>query len=318
MKAIVTGGAGFIGSHLVDELLLQGAEVTVIDDLSSGRLTNLDNARKNFPTRFSLVTLDVADKETEELIKKVQPDYVFHLAAQSSVVKSLQDPIKDAQSNVLGSLRVFQGASKACVKKLIYAASGGTLYGKVESAKLPVKETEFGIPVSPYGVSKKTPIDYLFFYKETYNLGFCALAIANAYGPRQDPNGEAGVVSIFAYNLLKNNPVTIFGDGNQTRDFIYVKDVVNSFLLAASSDVDGSVVNIATGKETSINELYYLIAGILDFSLKPIYAEARKGELYRIALDPVRASLKLGFRAQTPLELGIANTLKYIKENELS
>lgn len=313
MKALVTGGAGFIGSHVVDELLFSGNEVIVVDNLSTGKLSNLDNARQHYPSKFSFFNLDILDENLQDFVVKNNPDVIFHLAAQSSVVKSVDDPLKDAYSNIIGSLNVFEGAKKAGVKKIVYAASGGTLYGQPQPDQIPVKETSISMPISPYGISKKTPIEYLFYFADAFSVKFTALAIANAYGPRQDPFGEAGVVSIFAHCLLNNRPVTIFGDGTQTRDFIYVKDVAQSFVMASEDKANNMILNVSTGKETSINELFDLISSALDTKTKPIYQKPRKGELYRIALDPLRASLHLGFKASTSLEIGISHTLKYLQ-----
>ena len=229
MRALVTGGAGFIGSNLVDRLLAEGYEVDVVDDLSTGSLGNLAGARTCGGTmRFH--NLDVRSGDFVDLVRHRQPEVIFHLAAQADVRVSVDRPVFDAEVNVLGTIQVLEGArAAAATTKVVFAASGGTLYGEPEDANLPVDEHQPHRPLSPYGVSKKAAIDYLVAYRELHGLEFTALALANVYGPRQDPYGEAGVVAIFAGNLVSGRPCVVFGDGNQTRDYVYVDDVVDAF-----------------------------------------------------------------------------------------
>jgi UDP-glucose 4-epimerase len=302
---MVTGGAGFIGSALVDRLLAEGHEVDVVDDLSSGSLTNLADARAAGGRSLTIHQLDVRLPETTDLIARRHPGVIFHLAAQIDVRVSVADPLLDADVNVVGSLRVLEGARGAGTDRVVFAASGGTLYGEPDPADLPVRESHPQQPLSPYGVSKKAVIDYLVAYRELHALEFSALALGNVYGPRQDPHGEAGVVAIFADALASGGPVTIFGDGEQTRDYVYVDDVVDAFARAATRG-GGLVCNVGTGKETSVNELLRTMAGAAGVEPAVRHAPGRTGELRRSALDSTRAAIHLGWRPWTTLEQGVA------------
>ncbi|MGH9102643.1 MAG: NAD-dependent epimerase/dehydratase family protein, partial [Acidimicrobiales bacterium] len=257
MRALVTGGAGFIGSTLVDRLLAEGHEVDVVDDLSTGSLGNLSDARAQPGRQLRFHQLDVRSAAVVELMARRRPEAVFHLAAQADVRVSVARPVFDAEVNVLGTLQVLEGARAARSSRVVFAASGGTLYG--EPATLPVDESAPQVPTSPYGVSKKAAVDYLHCYRELHGLDYCALALANVYGPRQDPHGEAGVVAIFAGRLLEGEACTVFGDGSQTRDFVYVDDVVDAFVRGAATG-GGLVCNVGTGTETSVLELYRSMA----------------------------------------------------------
>jgi len=237
---------------------------------------------------------------------------VFHLAAQADVRVSVARPVFDATVNVLGSLNVLEGARQAESDRIVFAASGGTLYGEPDSDELPVRESHTQQPLSPYGVSKKSVIDYLVAYRELHALEFCALALANVYGPRQDPHGEAGVVAIFAEKLLQGAPVTIYGDGSQTRDFVYVDDVVDAFVRAATRG-GGLVCNVGTGQETSVNELLAVMAEQAGVSVTPTLAPARPGELQRSSLDIERAAIQLGWRPWTNLPEGTRAVLEYVR-----
>lgn len=305
MRAMVTGGAGFIGSTLVDRLLAEGHEVDVVDDLSTGSLANLASARTAGGRALTIHQLDIRLPEMSELIVRRRPEVVFHLAAQIDVRDSVARPVHDAEVNVVGSLRVLEGARSAGTDRVVFAASGGTLYGDVDPADLPVRESHHQRPLSPYGVAKKAVIDYLVAYRELHALEFCALALANVYGPRQDPHGEAGVVAIFAERLVAGQPVTIYGDGLQTRDYVYVDDVVDAFARAATRG-GGLVCNIGTGTETSVNQLYDVMAAEAGVDRPPTYAPARPGELSRSALDATRAQIHLGWRPWTALTDGTA------------
>jgi UDP-glucose 4-epimerase len=310
MRALVTGGAGFIGSTLVDRLLAEGHEVDVVDDLSTGSLANLGEARASGgELRFHHV--DVRSPELVELLARRRPEVVFHLAAQADVRVSVERPVFDADVNILGSLQVLEGARVAGAEKVVFAASGGTLYGDPDPSDLPLRETLPHRPLSPYGVSKKATIDYLAAYRELHSLEYTALALANVYGPRQDPHGEAGVVAIFAGDIVEGRRSTIFGDGSQTRDFVYVDDVVDAFSRAARKG-GGLVLNIGTGTETSVVQLQRLMAEATGAELPPKHAPARQGELLRSALDPGRAAIHLGWKPWTPLAAGVAAVVEHM------
>jgi UDP-glucose 4-epimerase len=312
MHVLVTGGAGFIGSTLVDRLLAEGNTVDVVDDLSSGSLTNLASARATAGHALSFHQIDVSSAELVELVAHRRPEVVFHLAAQADVRVSVQRPVFDAEVNVVGTLRVLEGALAAGASRVVFAASGGTLYGEVDTDELPVRESHAHRPLSPYGVSKKAAIDYLVAYRELHAVEFCALALANVYGPRQDPHGEAGVVAIFADRLLRDESVTIYGDGTQTRDFVYVDDVCDAFVRAASRG-GGLVLNIGTGREVSVNELAAVMGTTAGVELAPVHAPERPGELRRNALDPSRAGIHLGWVPWTPIEEGVQAVLEYLR-----
>ncbi len=310
MRALVTGGAGFIGSTLVDRLLAEGHEVDVVDDLSKGSLANLAAARASGGHALSVHQMDVRSPAIVDLVARRRPECLFHLAAQAAVPASVDDPLFDAEVNVLGSLRVLEGARAAGTATFVYAASGGTLYGEVAAADLPVTESHEQRPTTPYGVSKRVVLDYLAFFEAAYGLRTVSLALANVYGPRQDPHGEAGVVAIFAERAVAGSPVTIYGDGEQTRDFVYVDDVVDCFVRAANGP-SGLVVNVGTGVETSVNEIHRAVAKAVGHEVPARHAPARN-EVRRNALDPAKAAAELGWRPWTPLAQGIAETVAYV------
>ena len=312
MKALVTGGAGFIGSTLVDRLLAEGYAVDVIDDLSTGRLANLANARSDRDHDFHFHQLDICDPSVMEVIERRAPDVVFHLAAQIDVRVSVADPALDARINILGSLNVIEGARRAGARKVVFASSGGTIYGDVDPDDLPVTEAQAQAPVSPYGVSKKVVTDYLHAYRELHQLEYTSLALANVYGPRQDPHGEAGVVAIFAGRLLSGERCTIFGDGAQTRDYVFVDDVVDAFFRAADRG-SGLLCNIGTGAETSVNDLYAAMALNAGVAIEAEHAPARAGELARSCLDATRAKLHLGWEPFTQLPEGTAAVIDWFR-----
>ena len=310
MRTLVTGGAGFIGSTLVDRLLAEGHSVDVVDDLSTGSLANLADARANPNYEMTFHRLDVRSPGLVELMAHRRPEVAFHLAAQADVRVSVERPAFDAEVNVIGTINVLEGSRAAGTRKVVFAASGGTLYG--EPTDLPVRETAPQRPLSPYGVSKKAAGDYLAAYRELHGLEYTALALGNVYGPRQDPHGEAGVVAIFAGLLLGGRQCTIFGDGKQTRDFIFVDDVVDAFARAASRG-DGLLVNVGTGTETSVNTLYSVMAELAGATSPPLHAPPRAGELARSALDPGRAEQQLGWRPWTTLEMGTGAVLRWFR-----
>jgi UDP-glucose 4-epimerase len=315
MRALVTGGAGFIGSNLVDRLLAAGHAVEVVDDLSSGKLSNLADARAGADHEFSFHQMDICDPMVVELVERRRPDVVFHLAAQIDVRVSVQDPVRDARTNVLGTLNVLEGARRAGAAKVVFASSGGTIYGDVDPEDLPVAESHPQRPVSPYGVSKKVATDYLHAYRELHQLEYTSLALANVYGPRQDPHGEAGVVAIFAGRLLAGEPCTVFGTGEQTRDYVYVDDVADAFVRAAERG-SGLLCNIGTGVETSVNELYRAMADHAGVQDPPTRAPARPGELDRSCLDAGRAKLHLGWEPFTDLRTGTAAVLDWFRDRD--
>jgi len=306
---LVTGGAGFIGSHLCDRLLAEGHRVVAVDDLSTGRIANLTEAR-GYGNEFTFFNMDIRAEGLLSLFERHHPEVLVHLAAQAAVSSSVQDPVRDAAINVMGLLNLMECCVRTGVRKVVYAASGGTLYG--EARKLPVKETASGRPVSPYGISKKVGIDYLSFYERQHGIAFTALALANVYGPRQDPHGEAGVVAIFSEMMLRGESPTIFGDGNQTRDYVFVDDTVHAFALATERG-DGHLVNVGTGLETSVNGLYRLMSEITGFTGQPAHESTRGGDLRRSALDPQLAHDLLGWRPWTHLRDGVAETVSFVK-----
>jgi UDP-glucose 4-epimerase len=315
VKALVTGGAGFIGSTLVDRLLAEGHAVDVIDDLSSGNLANLADARADRSYELSIHRIDVRDPSVVDLIARRQPEVVFHLAAQADVRVSVARPVFDAEVNIIGSLNVLEGARLGGARKVVFASSGGTIYGEPAAADLPVRESHPQVPLSPYGVAKKVVGDYLVAYRELHALEFTALALANVYGPRQDPHGEAGVVAIFAGLLLAGKPCTIFGDGSQTRDFVYVDDVVDAFVRAADRGT-GLLCNIGTSVEVSVNELYATMAAAAGVDQPAIMAAARPGELQRSSLDPSRSGIHLGWKPWTELPTGVNEVLTWFRDRQ--
>jgi UDP-glucose 4-epimerase len=313
MRALVTGGAGFIGSTLVDRLLAEGHTVDVVDDLSTGTLANLADARASAGGQLTVHQIDIRSAEVVELLTRRQPEVVFHLAAQADVRVSVADPVFDADVNLIGTLRILEGARLCGAQRVVFAASGGTLYGEPDPSELPLSESLPQRPLSPYGVSKKAAIDYLVAYRELHSLEFAALALANVYGPRQDPHGEAGVVAIFAERLLTGASLTVFGDGEQTRDFVYVDDVVDAFVRAATRG-GGLVCNVGTGRETSVNQLVTEMAAQAGADVSPEFKPLRPGELLRSALDPTRAELQLGWTSWTELGPGTAATIEFVRQ----
>jgi UDP-glucose 4-epimerase len=310
VRVLVTGGAGFIGSNLVDRLLADGHDVDVVDDLSSGALANLADARTQRTQRMTFQRLDVRSSAVTDLIIHRKPEVVFHLAAQASVTVSVAKPAFDAEVNILGSINVIEGALAAGSRKVVFAGSGGTLYGVPEST--PTREGHPQHPVSPYGVAKKAVGDYLHYYREVHGLEYTVLAFANVYGPRQDPHGESGVVAIFASKLLAGERPTIFGDGEQTRDYVFVDDACDAFIRAAEK-AGGLIVNIGTGGETSVQHLFDAIARITGFEEPARYAPPRAGELRRSALDPGRAAIHLGWEPWTTLDQGLHRTVDWFR-----
>lgn len=307
MRSLVTGGAGFIGSNLVDALLARGDEVTVVDDLSTGRRENLDAA---LAAGAELVELDIREAEAlRGLAAERRPERVFHLAAQIDVRKSLTDPFFDAAVNVGGTANVLDAARAAECGRVVFVSTGGAIYGEGEGQELPLAEDAPIAPLSAYGQSKFAAEGYLALYERLYGLSGVSLRLGNVYGPRQDPLGEAGVIAIFCGLLREGGRPTVFGDGTQTRDYIYVGDVVAAAIAAATSEVSGPI-NIGTGRETDVLELAEALrqlGGRDDF--EPELAPPRPGEVQRISLDASRAEQELGWRPEVALDQGLRLTL---------
>lgn len=302
-KVLVTGGAGFIGSHLADALVARGDDVFVIDNLSSG-------LKENVNPKAKLFELDIGSPETADLISREKPEAVFHLAAHIDVRRSVENPMVDAQTNILGTLNLLKAASDAGVKKFIFSSTGGAIYG--EAGVIPTPETYKPQPLAPYGLAKLTVERYLDLWHKLFGLNYVVLRYANVYGPRQALKGEAGVVAIFIRKLLAGEDLSIFGDGDQTRDLIYVADVVDANLKAAEFDGRG-VFNIATGKETSINALLGEILDIMGKTAKKSYLPPNPGEVLRSGLDASLAKKTLGWKARVGLEEGLRKTVDFFK-----
>ena len=300
MKVLVTGGAGFIGSHLVDEASEEGYDVVTIDNLNNGKLENLNKDAKFYK-------VDIVDIDNLSLVfEKEKPDYVIHLAAQISLRESLKNPIYDAEQNILGSINILECCRKFNVKKVVYASSAA-VYGFPKY--LPVDEKHPINPFSPYGVSKHTVEHYLQYYHENFEIDYIILRYSNVYGERQDPLGEAGVIAIFIDKLKKGERPIIFGDGEQTRDFIYVKDVVEANLLALEKETENKVFNISTNTETSVNELFKKIKEIMNSNINPIYKNPIK-EVRNIRLDNSLAEKELNWKPKVELNEGLKKIAK--------
>jgi UDP-glucose 4-epimerase len=310
MRTLVTGGAGFIGSNLVDALLARGDEVTVVDDLSTGRRENLEGA---LAAGATLAGADIRDRAAiENAAVEAKPEVVFHLAAQIDVRKSVADPAFDASINVGGTANVLEAARAAGAGRVVFTSTGGAIYGEGDGQDLPLSEDAPLAPEAPYGQSKFAAEGYLSLYERLYGLSSVSLRLGNVYGPRQDPLGEAGVIAIFCGRLRAGERPTVFGDGRQTRDYIYVGDVVSAALAAAGSEATGAI-NVGTGVETDVLELVRQLAelGGAD-GFEPELAPARTGEVQRISIDPSRAERELGWTAQTGLGDGLRLTLESI------
>lgn len=303
MNVIVTGGAGFIGSHIVDALIAKKYKVWIIDNLSTGR-------KENINPKAQLIKMDIRSPKLRSLFLRVKPVYVFHLAAQLDVRASLKDPVFDADINILGSLNVIQASNTARVKKFIFTSSGGAVYG--DTKRLPTPETEPENPLSPYGVAKLTIDKYLHQNWHVNRLSYTSIRFANVYGPRQNPHGEAGVIAIFAGRLAHGERCAINGTGTQTRDFVYVGDVVRAAMQAIKKPYVGPV-NIATGKESSINHVYKILTTLTGTHPKPIHHPAIRGEQMRSVLSWKLAKKVLGWRPEVSLKEGLRRTVAWHK-----
>jgi UDP-glucose 4-epimerase len=306
---LVTGAAGFIGSNLVARLLEDGRRVVGVDDLSTGSLANLAPARARHAGRFEFDRLDVRQGGLGPLIERLRPEVVFHLAAQVDVRRSVEDPLHDASVNVLGTIAVLEAARQGGVRKVVYAGSIGS-YGEPAVASLPIDESFDDPALSPYGASKRVAIDYLRTYGQLHGLEWTTLTFANVYGPHQTTAGEGGVVATFAGRMLAGQPVTIYGDGEQTRDFVFVDDVVHALVLAADR-ASGERLLIGTGERTSVNQLFRALAAATDYGHEPVYGPARDGEIRHSSVDSRRAGRELGWKPWTSLEEGLAATLQW-------
>lgn len=308
---LVTGGAGFIGSALVDRLVAEGRRVVVVDDLSTGSLDNLSQARAEAGGRLSFHRLDVASEALDQVVARQRPGVVFHLAAQINVRVSVEDPLGDAATNVLGTLRVLESARRHAVRKVVFTTSGGCIYGEPPEEDLPIPETADAPALSPYGASKRCAEEYLATYGALHGVAWTSLALSNVYGPRQDPAGEAGVVAIFTERMLQGRPCVIYGDGEQTRDFVYLDDVVHALALAADRG-DGQRCNVGTGERVSVNRLFAALAAATGYRREAVYGEERPGEVRHNAVDPRKAARILGWKPWTTLEEGLASTLEWV------
>jgi UDP-glucose 4-epimerase len=303
MKVLLTGGAGFVGSHIADQLLARGHEVAVVDDLSSGK-------KENIPDGTMFYEQDIRDG-CAEIFEEFEPDVLCHQAAQMDVRRSVKAPDFDADVNVLGTIRLLQRCVAQGVRRVVFASTGGAVYG--EQREFPAPEDHPQYPISPYGVSKLAGERYLHFYNTQYGLPYAALRYANVYGPRQDPHGEAGVVAIFCGNLAAGRGSTINGSGEQTRDYVYVEDVARANVLALEGDAPSGAYNVGTGIETSVNELYEVLRETSGADLLPAHVAAKPGEQLRSSVDPTTAARVLGWRPVTDLVTGLERTLRFFK-----
>jgi|GraSoiStandDraft_41_1057321.scaffolds.fasta_scaffold769841_2 UDP-glucose 4-epimerase len=305
MEALVTGGAGFIGSHLVDALVDRGDHVVVVDDLSTGRRENLDDA---LTKDAELLETDITDAAAvADVFQTRRPEVVLHLAAQIDVRRSVSDPVFDLGVNVGGTLNLLEAARQTGTRRFVLASTGGAIYGEGSGRQLPLDEQAECRPDAHYGQSKYAAEGYVSLYGRLYGLSTLSLRLGNVYGSRQDPLGEAGVVAIFCGALLGGGTPRVFGDGRQTRDYVYVGDIVEAYLAAAGSEVRGTY-NVGTGVETSVLELGRLLASVCEREFEPEMAPARPGEVQRIAIDSARAASDLGWRSRTALEEGLRAT----------
>lgn len=309
MKVLVTGGAGFIGSHVVDLYLENGHEVIVVDDLSTGRLSNLN-------PRAMFYEMDIRDPKLREVFAKERPDVVNHHAAQMNVRRSVSDPLFDASVNVVGSINVIECAKHVGVKRIIYISTGGAVYG--EPVYLPCDESHPIRPICQYGISKHTVEHYLFLYHHNYGLESIVLRYPNVYGPRQDPDGEAGVVAIFTGQMLSGDPVTINGDGEQTRDYVFVGDCAQANLLALDANVGHDVINLGSGIGTSVNEIFESLRDLTGYRQGASHGAAKVGETRHIYLSSIRAWETIGWKCRVSLHDGLRKTVDYFKTTEIS
>jgi UDP-glucose 4-epimerase len=303
MKILVTGGAGFIASHISDAYLAAGHEVVIVDDLSSGKRANLPAAAKFYHA-------DIRTPEAREIIRNERPQVLSHHAAQMDVRRSVSDPAFDAEVNVLGLINMLEGAREVGAERVLFASSGGATYG--EQTAFPAPEDHVHNPLSPYGITKATGEHYLFFYHAVYGLPYVALRYGNVFGPRQDPHGEAGVVAIFTERLLAGQTPTINGDGKQTRDYVFVGDVVRANVAALTTTFVGAV-NIGTATETDVNTLYAHLRVLTGSPHQAQHGPAKAGEQRRSVIAIERAAKVLGWKPEMPLEEGLRRTVEFFR-----
>ncbi len=303
MKILITGGAGFIGSNVADRYIELGHEVIIVDNLVTGK-------KENIPETARFYHMDITDKNLSEVFRKEKPRVVNHHAAQMDVRRSVADPIYDAQVNVLGGLNILQNCIKYEIKKFIFASTGGAIYG--EQDYFPADENHPLKPLSPYGITKLTTEKYLYFYNQTYGLNYTILRYANIYGPRQNPHGEAGVVAIFSEKILEGQQPIINGDGQQTRDYVYVGDVVKANELVLEKG-NGKIYNLGTGKETNVNELFRMIMKNTDTEIEEKHGPAKAGEQMRSVLTSGLIHRELSWRPEVQLDEGISKTVRFFK-----
>jgi UDP-glucose 4-epimerase len=307
VKILVTGGAGFIGSHVVDTFIADGHEVVVVDDLSTGRRSNLNPAA-------TFYEIDIRSDALADVFAKEKPQVVDHHAAQMDVRRSVDDPLFDADVNVLGSIKLIELARQHNVERFIYISTGGAVYGEPEY--LPCDEDHPINPICPYGASKHTVEHYLYMYNELYDLDYVVLRYPNVYGPRQDPHGEAGVVAIFTGLMLNGDQVVINGDGDQERDFVYVGDCARANLLALATENSNTIFNLGEGMGTTVNDVYNELKGITNYKLSAVHGPAKVGETRRIYLEAKKASQELGWKPTVSLNEGLTATVEYFKQAE--
>ncbi len=306
-KILVTGGAGFIGSHVVELFLARGFEVVILDDLSTGRASNINPQAKFYQ-------MDIRNPDIRKIFEAEKPDYISHHAAQMDVRRSVAQPLFDADVNILGSINLIECAKEFGVKHFVYISTGGAVYGEPE--RVPCEETDPINPICQYGASKHTVEHYLFMYHVNYGLKYTVLRYPNVYGPRQDPHGEAGVVAIFTGKMLAGEPVTVNGDGEQTRDFVYVGDCANANYLAVTVEHAPGIYNIGWGRPTSVNEIFNTLAKVTAFPHPIMYGPAKLGETRHIYLNAAKAGRELGWSPTLSLEEGLEKTVAYFKEKE--
>ncbi|MGX9213365.1 GDP-mannose 4,6-dehydratase [Mycobacteroides abscessus] len=309
MRAMVTGAAGFIGSTLVDRLLADGHEVTGLDNLATGKVANLEAAEAN--AKFTFVKDDIVEADLDAVVAEYSPEVIFHLAAQIDVRHSVADPQFDSSVNVVGTVRLAEVARKAGVRKIVHTSSGGSIYGTPK--QIPTSETVPTDPHSPYAAGKVAGEIYLNTFRHLYGLECSHIAPANVYGPRQDPHGEAGVVAIFAQALLSGRSTKVFGDGGNTRDYVFVDDVVEAFVRASGPDGGGQRFNVGTGVETSDRQLHSLVAAAAGAPDDPEFHPPRLGDLRQSCLDVGLAKRVLGWEPRVPLADGIRRTVDFFR-----
>ena len=306
MKILITGGAGFIGSHLVEKLLVKNNEILIIDNLMTGKKENL-----SFEGNYELFIDDLGSEKSLDKITEFNPDVCFHLAAQASVVVSVSNPSLDFDHNILQPILLLKTLLKTDCKKFVFSSSGGTIFG--EPVNVPTSEEDYaGEPQSPYGVAKKRLNELIQIITKDTNMSYSILNFSNVFGPRQDPHGEAGVISIFSNKFLSNELPIIYGDGNQTRDYVYVLDVVEAMILSSRSE-DNLFLNIGTGVETSVNQLVEIMKDKFNSDIEPIYQDAREGELLRSVLDNSKALSTIGWKPVYDLNAGMEKVVDWLK-----